>query len=130
MILIDTCIWIDFLRGRDSSHVKLLEGLLDDGDAYLCEVTYAEICFGAKDDRLFKKYESDFSKIPLLTLPEKWHLKVARMGHQLRRSGCQPYMADLQIALTALTHKCELLTIDRDFIPFQKMFGLKLISDL
>lgn len=127
MVLVDTCIWIDFLRGRESSHVQLLEELLGDGDAHLCEVTYAEICFGAKDDRLFKKYEADFSKIPLLTLPEKWHLKIAKMGHQLRSSGHHPYMADLQIALTALTHRCELLTIDRDFIAYQRLFGLSVV---
>lgn len=126
MTLIDTCIWIDFLRGRNLPHVQLLEGLLDEGEACLCEVTFAEICFGARDERQFKKYERDFSQIPLLKLPDNWHRELARMGHTLQRQGHRPFMADLQIALTALTHSAELLTTDKDFIPYQSLFGLKL----
>lgn len=126
MVLVDTCVWIDFLRGRSTPPVQLLDQLLEDGDAALCEVTYAEICFGARDDKQFRKYEAEFSKIPFLTLPEGWHKEVARMGHKLQRNGHRPYMADLQIAMTALFHRVELLTIDKDFIPYQQLFGMVL----
>lgn len=128
MILVDTCVWIDFLRGRTLPHVQLLEALLEDGDACLCEVTYAEILFGAKDDRQFKKYESKFSQIPFLTLPTHWHRELARLGHKLQRNGHRPFIADLQIALTALTHKAELLTTDKDFAIYQRLFGLMLAT--
>lgn len=126
MTLIDTCIWIDFLRGRDLPHVQLLEALLGEGEACLCEVTFAEICFGARDERQFKKYERDFSQIPLLKFPDNWHRELARMGHALQRHGHRPFMADLQIALTALTHDADLLTTDKDFLPYQSLFGLRL----
>lgn len=128
MILVDTCIWIDFLRGRASPAVQLLEGLLEEGDAALCEIAYAEICFGARDDRQFRKYERDFSRIPFLTLPQNWYQPVARMGHQLLRAGHRPFMADLQIALAAISNKASLLTSDRDFLPYRKHFDLELLG--
>ncbi|MBI4366054.1 MAG: PIN domain-containing protein [Deltaproteobacteria bacterium] len=126
MTLIDTCVWINFLRGRDLPHVRLLEGLLEEGEACLCEVTFAEICFGARGSRQFKKYEHDFSQIPLLKLPDNWHRELARMGYELQRHGHRPFMADLQIALTAVTHDADLLTTDKDFIPYQSLVGLRL----
>lgn len=128
MVLVDTCVWIDFLRGRATPQVQLLEALLTDGDACLCEVTYAEICFGARDDRQFRKYEANFSQIPFLSLPEKWHHKIARMGHQLRLRGHRPYMADLQIALTTLANQASLLTTDKDFHPYRTLFQLDVLG--
>jgi predicted nucleic acid-binding protein len=125
MYLIDTSVWIDFLRATPGDAAKLLEELLDDGSAYLCEVTFAEICFGAKDKRQLKQYEGRFSEMPFLALPEDWHTKAGVMGFELRKSGFMPYLADLMIGLVAIEHKVPLLTTDKDFEPFAKLFGLK-----
>lgn len=126
MHLIDTSVWIDFLRGVPHPRVSLLEGLLEEGEAYLCEVTFAEICFGARDEPQFKKYSRYFSALPFLALPPDWHQEAARLGYTLRRKGHKPFVADLLIALTALTHKAVLLTRDADFIPYRDLFGLVL----
>lgn len=124
MYLIDSSVWIDFLRGIGNPRVHLLEGLLEEGEAYLCEMTFAELCYGARDERQFKKYQDYFSTLPFLPLPPQWHHELARMGHLARRHGYKPYTADLLIALTALTHKAPLLTSDPDFRPYQTLFGL------
>lgn len=124
MVLVDTSVWIDFLRATEDPKVTYLEALLEEGEAYLCEVTFAEICFGAKNSKQFKKYEQYFSELPFLTLPLAWHRVVAEMGFKLRRNGYKPYLADLTIAYTAIHHKVPLLTHDSDFKPYQELFGL------
>ncbi len=126
MYLIDTSIWIDFLRGSSNKHVTLLETLLEEGDAYLCEITYSEICFGARDDVQHRKYVRFFSELPFLKLPDNWHQQAAQMGYQLRKKGYKPFMGDLLIALAALTHQMPLLTRDNDFKPYQQIFGLSI----
>jgi predicted nucleic acid-binding protein len=125
-VLIDTCIWIDFLRGSSTDHTKLLEKLLEEGEAYLCGTIFCEICFGAENERQFRLYHQKFSPLPFLEIPPKLHIELARMGFLLRKKGYHPYIADLTIAQTALFHEIPILTNDRDFIPYQKIFGLKL----
>lgn len=126
MHLIDTSVWIDFLRGSPHPKVRYLEGLLDEGEAGLCGVTFAEICFGAKDEAQFKKYHRDFSSLPFLDPPGDWPHQMARIGYQLREKGRKPFVADLLIALTALHHHVPLLTNDSDFEPYRDLFGLVL----
>ena len=126
MYLVDTSVWVDFLRGKSTQRSQLLNALLEDGDAYLCEITFAEICFGAKGHPQFQKYFNYFSELPFLALPQNWHRLVAKLGHRLKSKGYRPFMADLMIALTALTHHCPLLTEDSDFKPYQQLFELEL----
>ena len=126
MHLIDTSVWIDFLRGVSNPRVQLLEGLLEEGEAYLCDITYAEICFGAKDQRQFRKYERIFAELPFLSLPENWHREIARLGYALKSKGHKSYVADLMIGLAALHHRAALLTRDKDFEAYHDLFGLTL----
>lgn len=126
MHLIDTSVWVDFLRGLSNPKVHLLEALLEEGEAYLCEITYAEICLGARDKRQFEKYSQYFSVLPFLALPSQWHKRAAEMGHALRLKGRKPFIADLLIAMTALHHQAPLLSQDMDFEPYQELFGLAL----
>lgn len=125
MYLIDTSVWIDFLRGTATPRVNLLEGLLDEGDAYLCDITLAEICYGARDDRQLEKYLRYFTPLPFLSLPNGWHIQLAHMGFRLRKHGHAPFTGDLLIALAALTHGASLLTNDADFAPYTTLFGLR-----
>lgn len=84
MVLVDTSVWIDFLKNHQNQKVYFLENLLEEGEAGLCEVTYAEICFGAKDKKQFQKYAKEFSNLPFLKLPNHWHQEIAEMGHALK----------------------------------------------
>ena len=128
MYLVDTSVWVDFLRGKATEQVAFLETLLEEGNAFLCEVTYSEICFGARNKRQLAEYQDHFLEMPFLELPELWHREVGRMGHRLRKSGYKPFLADLMICLVAIHHQAGLLTTDRDFIPFEKLFGLKVMN--
>jgi len=126
MYLVDTSIWIPFLRGNNTPKVKFLEALLTEGEAAICEVVFAEICFGARDEIQFKKYEEMFSGIPFLKLPVDWHLLLAKWGYLLRKKGTRPFVADTLIALTAFHHQVTLLQEDSDFLVYSKLFGLHL----
>ncbi len=124
--LVDTSVWVDFLRGISNPRVSLLESLLHDGEAYLCEVTYAEICVGAKSPQQFQKFAQSFAGLPFLSLPNHWHQEIARMGYVLKSKGRKAFIADLLIALVALHHRVPLLSKDKDFEVFRALFGLRL----
>ena len=126
--LIDTCIWVDYLRNLDKPHVNDFERLLEKGQVFLCETTFSEICFGARDLKQLVEYQSYFGALPFLSTPKDWPLKVGAMGFKLRKAGQMPFLADLLIAYTAIHFDVPLLTRDGDFDIFQKLFGLKLLS--
>ncbi len=125
--LVDTSVWIDFLRGRENPKSKFLANLLGTGDVAINSVVFSEICWGAVNAKQQQKYRQEFQKLPFLHLPDDWHLTLATMGHQLRLSGHKPFLADLCITLTALHHDVPLLTNDHDFESHHRAFGLNLV---
>jgi len=125
MYLIDTCVWVDFLRGKENAHVKLLEELLKSGDAFVNEIIFSEICFGASNKKQFEQYHSKFSSLPFRYLPAGWDTELAKMGYSMKSAGFKPFIADLLIALTAISSDMILLTKDRDFDVMEKLFGLR-----
>lgn len=127
MYLVDTSVWIPLLRGQSDQKGQFLESLLEEGEASLCEVVYAEICFGAGNKRQFEKYAGYFGNLPFLALPENWHRRAAEIGYSLRIKGHKPFLGDLLIALIALEHKVPLVTHDKDFRPYREFFGLELV---
>ena len=126
MYLVDTSVWIDFLRGIDTEKVALLRLLLEEGEAGICEIVYAEICFGAKNPKQCKTYAEYFGAMPFLSLPPDWHVHIAKMGNELRLKGHKPFVADLMIAFAALHHQVTLLTKDKDFQSYHDFFSLKI----
>ncbi|MBI2606483.1 MAG: PIN domain nuclease [Deltaproteobacteria bacterium] len=124
MHLVDTSVWIDFLRGKETPRVGLLESLLESGDAAICETIFYEICIGAASPRQFRNYRERFSGIPFLRLPQNWHLQGAEMGYRLRSEGYKPYLSDLTIALTAILNQVPLLTADKDFEAYRRLYDL------
>lgn len=124
--LVDTSVWIDFLRGKKTPSVQFLETLLEEGEAGICEVVLSELCWGAKDSAQFERYQEYFGELPSFPLPASWSSEAARKGYELRKKGFKPFLADLLIALCALTHKVPLLTTDGDFKPYSSLFGLQI----
>lgn len=55
-----------------------------------------------------------------------WH-RAGKLRADLIRRGYRPKLADTLIAQTCLDHKVGLLTRDRDFGPFARWAGLKLL---
>ena len=126
MYLVDTSVWIDFLRGTENAWTSLLEALLREGEAGICPMVYAEICFGAQDELQLARYRKKFAALPMFTLPDTWHEDAATMGFALRRKGHKPFIADMMIALTAIKHELPLISKDSDFAIYTKLFGLTL----
>lgn len=126
MYLIDTSIWLDFLKGKNTPHVRLLEGLLEEGEAFLCELTSMEVCLAAKRTKQFRKYLHAFATLPFLSLPIAWHEKAAFLGHQLGKQGT-PTLRELILLTTARTHGAILVSSNRRFRDFQIISGVSLL---
>lgn len=120
MYLVDTSVWIDYLQGRDGTHVGFLEELLVNPLAVgISYAIYMEILQGARDQRAFDRLRRYFStqRFYRFVDPEQTHAAAARIYLDCRRQGVTIRSTlDCLIAQCAMEHGLVLLHHDRDFM--------------
>jgi predicted nucleic acid-binding protein len=119
MILVDTSVWIDFLRGSPTPQVGLLEGFLEGEDLVgTAPIILQEVLQGADSPARFEQWRRKFAGlICYLPLdPIDSHVEAARLYSACRQAGRTPRSGnDCLIARIALEHDLLLLEDDRDF---------------
>jgi len=120
MYLVDTSVWIDFLRGRTGSHVDFLDGLLDNPlAAGLCDAIYLEILQGARDSESFERLRLYFGTQRFYAFfdTRQSHERAAGLYVECRRQGITVRSTlDCLIAQCAIEHDLILLHHDRDYV--------------
>ena len=82
MYLVDTSVWVDFIRGRDEPHVSLLRDLLANPLAVnITHLVYMEILQGARDQAFYVRLKEYFSgqRFVGFEQPLASHAAAARM---------------------------------------------------
>ncbi|MGH8850255.1 MAG: type II toxin-antitoxin system VapC family toxin [Casimicrobiaceae bacterium] len=130
MILVDTSVWVDFIRGRLTDAVARLRVALDRGIAAgITSLIYQEILQGAETEKAFRDYCAFFSSQRFLHPrdPVASHERAARLYFDCRRRGLTVRSSsDCLIAQVAIEHGVALLHDDRDFMSIAKVApGLK-----
>lgn len=119
MYLVDTSVWVDYIRGREGAHVAFLRELLDNPLAVgITHLIYMEILQGARDAAAFDRLHSYFSGQMLYSFRDltDGHAAAARIYMDCRRRGVTVRStADCLIAACALESRKILLHHDRDF---------------
>jgi hypothetical protein len=125
VILVDTSVWIDFIRGRSTEVVDRLRRALDSGiEAVITPLVYQEILQGAADERAFRDYRAYFSRQRFVhpREPVATHERAARLYFECRRMGLTIRSSvDCLIAQIAVEHAVPLMHDDRDFERIAKV---------
>lgn len=118
MVLVDTAVWLDFLRNRDTKPVARLKRLLQDGEAAITPVILQELLQGASSPENFERLRAHFAVLPLLKPKSDatTHIAAAALYARCRWRGITPRSPhDCLIAQLCVEHKMALLHDDRDF---------------
>lgn len=119
MILVDTSVLIDFLKGRQNEKTALLETVLERDIPFgISAFTYQEVLQGARDETEYKVLQSYLGTQTIYYPPNEQGLydRGARLYFELRRSGVTVRSTiDVLIAITAIENNLMLLHNDRDF---------------
>ena len=119
MILVDTAVWIDFIRGRSTAGVGRLRASLERRvETAVTSMIYQELLQGAADEKSFRDYRSYFSSQRFLHPhePIATYERAARLYFQCRRKGLTIRSSnDCLIAQIAIENEVPLLHDDRDF---------------
>ena len=135
MILVDTSVLIDFLKGTENTKSELFEMIIRQKLPYgIASYTYQEVLQGARDEREYKKLNEYLSTQKIYFLPEtvETYEKAAHMFFNLRRQGVTPRSTvDIMIVLIAVKYDLLLLHNDKDFDAVsEKVSELKLLTGL
>ncbi len=127
MVLVDTSVWIDFLRGTASAPANTMETLLmDRSDICICGVIMTEILQGIRNDKQFAKTLDLLEAVVFLPMTHETFIRSAQLYRKVRKKGFtirKPI--DCMIAAVAMEHDVPLLHQDKDFLPLKKHCALK-----
>ena len=128
MILVDTSVWIDFLKGVNSRHRRTLHRLLEDEeDLSLTGIVLTEILQGIREDKDFKTVKETLLEFPIYQ-PKgtETYLKAAEIYRQCRKKGkTVRKTVDCIIAAICLENNLTLLHKDSDFTRIQSCVPLR-----
>ena len=125
MILVDTSVFIDYLKGKNNNSTQNLEYILESKIPYgINDFIYQEILQGAKDRKEFSLLKKYFETIPFYYLQNgKESYEKASMLHVVcKQKGITIRSTiDLLIAETAIENDLYLLHNDNDFKLMSKV---------
>lgn len=129
MVLVDTSVMIDYLKGVESAPADRFQYLLDNNIVFgINSFIYMEVLQGVKSEKDFStvKQYLDTQKIYGLKDERESYAAAARLYYNCRKKGLTINSAiDCLIAQTAVENGLFLLHNDSDFDKISKIVNLK-----
>ncbi len=129
MVIVDTTVWIDYLRGVENAETDWLDARLEGQRLGITDLILCEVLQGVSDEREFAKVQDDLLKFhvfstggsTLAIAAAQNYRKLRETGYTIRKT------IDCLIATFCLQEKHHLLHRDRDFDCFEKVLGLHVV---
>lgn len=123
MVIVDTTVWIDYLRGTSNPEVRWLDRELQRQRLGLTDLILCEVLQGIRDNRSFERAREDLLKfhvfetgsIELAVAAAENYRKLRQRRQTVRRT------IDCLIATFCLQGGHALLHRDRDFDAFESL---------
>lgn len=125
-LLPDTCVWIDFLKNRNTLLTLQLEQALLQGEVYTCGVVLYELLQGIRNPGEDQQVQAAFDALIMLEITSKTWASAAKLSSELRKMGITLPMSDIIIAAVATEHNLTIMTEDQHF---QQIAGLLLLTE-
>jgi predicted nucleic acid-binding protein len=127
MILVDTTVWIDFFRGKNTAQVNFFESsLLNQQEIFICGIILTELLQGISNNKEHTLVSSSLESFTYLNMNRETYLLAADIYRQLRAKGITiRKTVDCIIAAAAIENNLLLLHKDKDFLPIVNHCGLK-----
>ena len=124
-VLVDTTVWIHFLRGTDVIYRERLVPLIVSDRVATTPVIVMEILRGAKSQKEYEKLAKDLAAVRSFDLSAAVWERANRLGYALRQKGINVPLADTLIAAVAQEHNALLLHDDKHYEMIASVFHLQ-----
>jgi predicted nucleic acid-binding protein len=129
VILVDSSVWIDYFQGTITPQTERLDGLLGQQPLAIGDLILTEVLQGFSGGREFNEARRMLTSLTVVELGGvEIAIQAARNFRSLRRRGVTVRKTiDTVIATRCIESGYELLHNDRDFDPFAKYLGLRVV---
>ena len=129
MILVDSSVWIDYFTGTSTAQTERLDGLLDLEPLAVGDLILTEVLQGFASDRDFNAVRKMLTGLTVVELGgREISIQAAQNFRTLRRLGVTVRKTiDMVIATRCIESGYDLLHSDRDFDPFARHLGLRVV---
>ena len=128
MVVVDTTVWIDYVRGLDNPYTNALDHELLHNRVITGDLLIAEFLQGFHSEKDFEAAKEIINSLIYFDMLGKdIALKSAENFRILRKNGITiRKTADIIIGTFCIEHGFPLLHNDRDFGPMEKHLGLRI----
>ncbi len=126
-ILIDTSVWIDYLKNKSSALSEKVDKILSENEVYVPKIVMAELIQGAKSEREISVIKDFIDAFHVIDQKEDSWIKAGRLSYNLKKKGKAINLTDCYISVIAQEHDCKIFTLDEHFKEIQKITNLDLI---
>ena len=129
MILVDTSVWIDYFNGTITPQTDILDNLLGHQPLAIGDLILTEVLQGFANERDFQRATQLLTSLTAVELSGQGiAIQAARNFRALRKLGVTVRKTiDTIIATHCIESGHDLLHSDRDFDPFAKHLGLRVV---
>jgi predicted nucleic acid-binding protein len=129
MVVVDTTVWVDYLRGEHNPETDWLNVELDRQRLGLTDLILCEVLQGIRDDLSFHRVLHELQKFHIFEMAGmELAIEAARNFRRLRQQGHTVRKTiDCLIATFCLREGHSLLHRDRDFNAFEQILGLSVV---
>lgn len=131
MIVVDSSVWIDHLRGIARPEARLLTDLLTAAEMPILvgDIVLFEVLVGYRDPRAQAMARETLERCVVVSMLDRDLLMPAVAAHRLMQDrGVTLSLPDTLIGSYCLAHGCRLLSRDRVFEAMRDHLGLSLID--
>jgi predicted nucleic acid-binding protein len=129
VVIVDTTVWIDYLRGAENPETHWLDRELQRQRLGLTDLILCEVLKGIHDQNAFARVQANLLKFhvfqtggsALAVAAAQNHRDLRQRGYTVRKT------IDCLIATFCLQAEHELLHRDHDFDCFEKALGLQVV---
>jgi predicted nucleic acid-binding protein len=130
LILVDSSVWIDYFRGTITPQTEKLDTLLGRESLAIGDLILTEVLQGFTNERDFNEVRKMLTSLTVVELGGlEIAVQAARNFRRLRATGVTARKTiDTLIATWCIESEYQLLHSDRDFEPFAKNLGLRVVA--
>ena len=129
MILVDTSVWIDYLRDTSTAPVTRLRGLIGQEELLVGDLILCEVLQGVGSSAQARRIEAALREFELVSLSDPDLAVAAAENYRLLRGRgiTVRTTVDLLIGTFCIERGHSLLHADRDFEPMERFLGLQTV---
>jgi predicted nucleic acid-binding protein len=130
VILVDSSVWIDYFNGTITPQTETLDRLLGREPLVIGDLILTEVLLGFADEKDFNEARNMLTSLVVVDLGGiEIAVQAAKNFRSLRNLGVTIRKTiDTVIATRCIESGYDLLNSDRDFDPFAKYLGLRVVA--